>query len=52
MTYSIIMGQGTMHTLNIDTKMSTHEIIWEDIHRPMVSRDYWTKDRMQSMISV
>ena len=46
-TYSIIMGQVTMHNLKIDTKMSTHEIVWEDIHRPMVSRDYWSSDRMK-----
>ena len=38
--YSIIIGQETMHYHQIDTKISTHEIIWEGTHRPMVSRKY------------
>ena len=38
MTYSIIMGQDTMHDLQIDTKISTHEIIWEDTHRHMYGK--------------
>ena len=52
MSYSVIMGQVTMHNLKIDTKVSTHEIIWEDIHRPMVNRNYWSKGRMKEMIPV
>ena len=52
MIYSIIMGQDTMHDLQIDTKISTHEIIWEDTHRPMVSRKYWSNKRMKQMIPV
>ena len=52
MSYSLIMGQVTMHNLKIDTKVSTHEIIWEDIHRPMVNRNYWSKGRMKEMIPV
>ena len=32
LTYSIIMGQETMHDLQIDTKISTHEIIGKDTH--------------------
>ena len=52
MNYSIIMGQVTMHALKIDTKMSTHKIVWEDIHRPMVSRDYWSSNRMKCMTPV
>ena len=47
-----IMGQVTMHALKIDTNMSTHEIVWKDIHRPMVSRDYWSSDRMKLMTPV
>ena len=34
MTYSIIKGQEFMHDLQIDTKISTHEIIWEGTHKP------------------
>ena len=52
MTYSIIMGQDTMHDLQIDTKISTHEIIWEDTHRPMVSRKYWSNKHTKQMIPV
>ena len=52
MTYSIIMGQDTMHDLHIDTKISTHDIIWGDTHKPMVSRKYWSNKRMQQMIPV
>ena len=52
MTYSIIMGQNTMHELNIDTKISTHEIIWGDTHRPMVSCKYWSNKCMKLMIPV
>ena len=50
--YSIIRGQVTMHALKIDTKMSTHKIVWEDIRRPMVSRDYWSSDRVKRMTPV
>ena len=32
LTYSIIMGQETMHDLQIDTKISTHKIIGKDTH--------------------
>ena len=46
------MGQDTMHDLQIDTKISTHEIIWEDTHRPMVSRKYWSNKCMKQMIPV
>ena len=52
MNYSFIMRQVTMHALKIDTKMSTHEIVWEDIHRPMTRHDYWSKDGMQRMTLV
>ena len=52
MNYSIIVGQVTMHALKIDTKMSTHEIVWEDIHRPMASCDYLSRDRMKRMTQV
>ena len=52
MSYSIIMGQQTMHDLQIDTKISSYEIIWNDIHRPMVDQNYWSKQRMQRMIPV
>ena len=41
-----------MYDLQIDTKISTHEIIWEDTHRPVVSRKYWSKKRMKQMIPV
>ena len=47
MTYSIIMGQDTIHDLQIDTKISTHEIIWEDTHRLMVSRKHWCNKCMK-----
>ena len=50
MSYSIIMGQQTMHDLQIDTKISSYEIIWNDIHRPMVDQNYWSKQRMERMI--
>ena len=50
MTYSIIIGQDTMHDLQIDTKISTHEIVWGDTHKPMVSRTYWSNKRMKQMI--
>ena len=50
MTYSIIMGQDIMHDL--DTKISTQEIIWEDTHRPMVSSKYWSNKHMKHMIPV
>ena len=29
---------------------STHKIIWEDTHRPMVSHKYWSNKRMKQMI--
>ena len=50
--YSIIMGQDTMHALQIDTKISTNEIIWEDTHMPMVNRKYWSNKHMKQMIPV
>ena len=50
MTYGIIMGQDTIHDLQIDTKISTHEIILDGTHRPMVSRKYWSNKRMKQMI--
>ena len=46
------MGQDTIHDLQTDTKISTHGIIWEDTHRPMVSRKYWSNKRMKHMIPV
>jgi len=52
MTYGIIMGQDAIHDLQIDTKISTHEIIWEDTHRPMVSRKYWSNKRTKQIIPV
>ena len=56
MTYGIIMGQETMHTLKIDTKISTHGVIWEDTHRPMamamVSRKYWSNKCRKQTIPV
>ena len=52
MTYSIIVGQDTMHNLQIDTKISTPKIVWIDTHKPMVSRKYWYNKRMKHMISV
>ena len=52
MTYSIIMGQETMHDLQNDAKISTHEIIWEDTHRPMASCKYWSKKSIKQMILV
>ena len=39
-----------MHELQIDTKISTHEIA--DAHRPMVSRQHWSDKRMKQMIPV
>ena len=41
-----------MHDLQIDTTISTYKIIWGDTHRPMVSRKYWSKNRMKQMIPV
>ena len=55
MVYSIIMGHETMHDLQIGTKISTHEIIWKDTHRPMVpmvSHKYWSNKHMKQMIPV
>ena len=52
MTYSIIIGQNTMRDLKLDVKISTDEIIWDNIRRPMVSRKYWSNNRMRKMIPV
>ena len=52
MTYGIIIGQDTMHDLQMDTKISTHEIIWDGIHKPMVSRKYWSNKRVKQLIPV
>ena len=52
MTYSIILGQETMHDLQIDTKISTQGSIWKDTHRPMVSRKKLSHKRMKQMIPV
>ena len=46
------MGQNTMYDLQIDTVTSTHKIIWEDNHRAMLSRKYWSNKRIKQMIPV
>ena len=49
MTYGMILGQDTMRKLEIDTIISRNIFVWKDIERPMVERDYWSKERIKGM---
>ena len=49
MTYGMILGQDTMRKLEIDTIVSRNIFVSKDIERPMVERDYWSKERIKGM---
>jgi hypothetical protein len=45
--YGAIIGQDSMHALDIDTSVCHNTISWHDNEISMVSRDYWTAERIQ-----
>ena len=46
MNYGAIIGQDSMRTLVIDTSVRHNTISWHDNNISMVSRDYWTTERI------
>lgn len=47
MNYGAIIGQESMRLLDLDTSVRDNTISWGEKSIPMVSRDYWTAERIQ-----
>ena len=44
--YEVILGEESMHTLDLDTSVRDNMISWGDKEIPMVPQDYWMEERI------